>query len=89
MIYFCNIFYLDENGYETVHVLTDDDIARDTFTIYDVVLPLPGYDVTYPANKIYKYYKTTLAEDGLDIENMRRKEKDFSLPGKYRYILFY
>ena len=78
-------FFIDKNGYQVVHSLTEDDVKNNTFTIYDVVLPLPGYDMTYPSNKIFDFYKETLENDGLDIYNMRRQQKELSLPGKYRY----
>jgi hypothetical protein len=34
-----------------VRVLTADDVAAGTFTSADIVLPLPGYAVLYPANQ--------------------------------------
>jgi len=67
--------------------LTENDILLKTFTIYDIVLPLPGYDVIYPSNKIGKYYQEVLSSDGIDIHNMKNKIKDLSLSGTYRNIV--
>ncbi|CAG5131183.1 unnamed protein product [Candidula unifasciata] len=65
-------------------VITQDNL--DQFSLHDVVLPLPGYDVIYPKNEVHSWYRETLAEDGLDIDNMRRPQKDYSLPGAYRQM---
>ncbi|XP_059843151.1 pseudouridylate synthase 7 homolog isoform X1 [Hypanus sabinus] len=57
------------------------------YTIHDVVLPLPGFDVLYPKHKIGKAYEEMLAADSLDINNMRHKIRDYSLSGAYRKII--
>lgn len=36
------------------------------FNITDVVLPLPGYDVSYPNNEVKYWFKEMLKEDGLE-----------------------
>ncbi|XP_069048726.1 pseudouridylate synthase 7 homolog [Lepisosteus oculatus] len=56
-------------------------------TIHDVVMPLPGFDVIYPAHHIGDGYREMLSADGLDIDNMRHKIRDYSLSGAYRRIL--
>lgn len=69
----------------TAVVLTEEDV--DSYTVHDVVMPLPGYDVIYPTSKIGEAYKNMLTEDGLDICNMRHKIKDYSLAGAYRKVV--
>jgi tRNA pseudouridine13 synthase len=54
-------------------VLTEEDASR--YTIYDVVLPLPGYSVTYPSGTIGELYRKMLDADGLDIDKMFRPQK--------------
>jgi hypothetical protein len=39
------------------------------YTIYDVVLPLPGCNITYPANEVADWYKDLLLADGLIEKN--------------------
>lgn len=59
-------------------------------TIFDVVLPTPGYDILYPTNDIGDIYKEFMASEeggGLDPNNMRRKWRDISLSGDYRKLL--
>ncbi|KAJ7329573.1 hypothetical protein JRQ81_015747 [Phrynocephalus forsythii] len=59
----------------------------DNYTIHDVVMPLPGFDVIYPQHKIGEAYKEMLAVDNLDINNMKHKIRDYSLSGAYRKII--
>lgn len=47
-------------------------------------MPLPGYDVIYPEHESRDFVKGLLESDGLDITDMRRKQKDCSLSGAYR-----
>ncbi|XP_029952958.1 pseudouridylate synthase 7 homolog isoform X2 [Salarias fasciatus] len=56
-------------------------------SIHDIVMPLPGFDVIYPSHHVGKGYRELLAADGLDIDNMRHKVKDYSLAGAYRRVL--
>ncbi|KAM9312448.1 pseudouridylate synthase 7 homolog [Gastrophryne carolinensis] len=57
------------------------------YSIHDVVMPLPGFDVIYPKHKIATAYEEMLAADKLDIKNMRHRVRDYSLAGAYRKIL--
>jgi len=82
--------YDPDDVFERARVLTADEAASGKYSIFDIVLPLPGYDVLYPANACGEWYKTFMAsEDGghLDPYDMRRKQRDFSLSGGYRKIL--
>ncbi|KAK3340145.1 pseudouridine synthase [Neurospora tetraspora] len=80
----------NENFYAQARALTQEDIASGKYTIFDVVLPTPGYDVIYPRNEIGKEYVDFMkkAENGgLDPYDMRRRQKEFSLSGNYRHLL--
>ncbi|NP_001016884.1 pseudouridylate synthase 7 homolog [Xenopus tropicalis] len=59
----------------------------DSYTINDIVMPLPGFDVIYPKHKVAAAYEEILAADNLDIKNMRHRVKDYSLAGAYRKIV--
>ncbi|GJQ67294.1 hypothetical protein Trydic_g8195 [Trypoxylus dichotomus] len=65
-----------------VKVLTNEDLER--YSIYDVVLPMPGYDITYPDNIVKEWYKNTLEEHGLTLEMPKQSVKTYSLSGTYR-----
>lgn len=58
-----------------VKPLTQLEIDAGTYAITDVVLPLPGHNIAYPANEIGQCYETWLAEDGLSSEKMKQKVK--------------
>ncbi|KAK5652511.1 hypothetical protein OQA88_10416 [Cercophora sp. LCS_1] len=80
----------DTNFFTQARPLTAEDVASGKFTISDVVLPTPGFDVIYPQNDIGQYYVSFMAkkENGeLDPYNMRRRHKEFSLSGNYRHLI--
>lgn len=56
-----------------VKVLTAEDL--DEYTLADVVLPLPGFDIKYPEGPLYEKYKDIMAADGLDPAKMRRDQR--------------
>ncbi|KAI1365209.1 pseudouridine synthase [Xylaria arbuscula] len=72
------------------HAITEDDLQDRKYSIFDVVLPSPGWDVTYPSNEIGDYYAEFMGKPengGLDPYDMRRRQRDFSLPGSYRKLI--
>lgn len=68
-----------------VQTLTEDDL--DKYSIFDVIMPLPGTDVAYPGGKLGERYREYLKLDGLDPDNFVRKQKEYTLGGSYRKIL--
>ncbi|KAK1780333.1 pseudouridine synthase [Copromyces sp. CBS 386.78] len=80
----------DDNCYAQARALTKEDIESGKYTIFDIVLPTPGYDVIYPRNAIGEAYVTFMKNEengGLDPYAMRRRQKEFSLSGNYRHVL--
>ncbi|KAI1168601.1 pseudouridine synthase [Nemania serpens] len=78
------------NSYFVPHAVTEDDLQDRKFSIYDIVLPSPGWDVVYPPNEIGDFYAEFMGKPengGLDPHNMRRRQRDFSLPGSYRKLI--
>ncbi|KAK2096421.1 multisubstrate pseudouridine synthase 7 [Saguinus oedipus] len=65
--------------------IEEEDVNN--YSIHDVVMPLPGFDVVYPKHKIREAYREMLTADNLDIDNMRHKIRDYSLSGAYRKII--
>ncbi|CDO71290.1 hypothetical protein BN946_scf184908.g47 [Trametes cinnabarina] len=68
-----------------VKVLAEEDL--DKYSIFDVIMPLPGKDVDYPGGPLGERYREFLRRDGLDPDNWVRKQKDYTLGGSYRKIL--
>lgn len=56
-----------------IKTLTEDDL--DKYTIFDVIMPLPGTDVAYPGGPLGERYREYLRMDGLDPDNWVRKQK--------------
>ncbi|CAH2107856.1 unnamed protein product [Euphydryas editha] len=56
-----------------VKVLTQEDVDSGKYTIFDIVLPLPGHSVKYPPN-MKEYYQELLEKDGLKMD-LRHKYK--------------
>ncbi|KAE8355949.1 pseudouridine synthase [Aspergillus coremiiformis] len=82
--------YAASDAFLRARALTADEAASGKYTIFDVVLPLPGFDVLYPANAMTDFYKRFMGSvqgGGLDPFDMRRKWKDISLSGSYRKFL--
>ncbi|KAM3514630.1 hypothetical protein MY11210_001736 [Beauveria gryllotalpidicola] len=70
--------------------LTAEEAASGRYTIHDVVLPTPGYQVVYPENDVGAFYVEFMgrAENGgLDPRKMMRMRREFSLPGRYRKVM--
>lgn len=67
--------------------VTKEEIEAGTKTIFDVVLPTPGFDIRYPANDLKQVYVNEMKKDGLDPEDMRRNIREFSLAGSYRHLI--
>ncbi len=64
--------------------ITQEDVDQNTYSINDVVMPLPGYDMTLPENTLKESYNKIMESDGFTIRNMKHKIKDYSLSGAYR-----
>ncbi|KAF8897636.1 pseudouridine synthase [Infundibulicybe gibba] len=68
-----------------IKTLTEEDLGK--YSIFDVIMPLPGTDVAYPGGSLGDRYREFLRIDGLDPDNFVRKQKEYTLNGSYRAIL--
>ncbi|KPI44041.1 Multisubstrate pseudouridine synthase 7 [Cyphellophora attinorum] len=76
------------DAFERARPLTATEASSGAYSIFDIVLPLPGFDIIYPENASGgEFYKQVMGEDGLDPYDMRRSQKDFSLSGSYRKVM--
>jgi tRNA pseudouridine13 synthase len=60
---------------QEVKQLTEEDISSGSYTIHDVIMPLPGWNIDYPAGDIGELYTKILKEDGLDPKRMQRDQR--------------
>jgi len=69
-------------------VLTSADVNN--YTLEDVVMPLPGYDVIYPASEVGGWYQELLLQDGfVDSSALRHKIRSVLLVLKYNQTLLW
>jgi len=79
-----------EDKFERARALTPEEAASGKYTIFDLVLPLPGFDVMYPSNELGAFYTEYMGSEvggKLNPRDMRRKWKDVSLSGSYRKLM--
>ena len=60
-----------------VKQLTAEDLPN--YTIFNVVMPLPGWGVQYPGGEVGELYEKILTTDGLDPKNMKRDQRSVPL----------
>ncbi|XP_068143248.1 pseudouridylate synthase 7 homolog [Drosophila tropicalis] len=78
----------DESAFKRkVKPISESDIASGKYTLTDVVLPLPGHDITYPSNDSGLWYEQMLNEVGLSSELLKHKDKTYALGGAYRKLI--
>lgn len=84
---------LDEGGDDEhvpgskVHLVTEEEELANTYEIHQVVLPVLGYNIQYPKNKIGRWYQETLSRDGLQTCRFKVPTLKLNVPGCYRKIL--
>ena len=78
-----------EDLFPRARALTKEQAESGEYTIFDIVLPMPGYDILYPAylENFYKAFMSSEQGGGLDPHDMRRPWKDISLSGSYRKLV--
>jgi len=55
-----------------VKSLTEADLS--SYSIFDVLMPLPGFIVKYPDGDLGKLYKAMMLADGIDPDDLYRKQ---------------
>jgi tRNA pseudouridine13 synthase len=74
--------------FQRARAVTQEEVEQKKFSIYDIVLPTPGFDINYPSNEdLFNTYKTIMKEDGMDPSEMYRKVREFSFAGSYRNLI--
>lgn len=76
------------NDFVRARPLTKEDVESGKYSIYDIVLPMPGFDIVYPSNKqLEQVYIDEMGKDGFDPFKMARRVREFSLAGSYRHVM--
>lgn len=72
-----------------VHIVSPEEASSKMFSIYDVVLPLPGYDVTLPTHSLRDRYSDLLKEHNITQQQFHSPQgrSEYKLRGFYRHIV--
>ncbi|XP_042848065.1 pseudouridylate synthase 7 homolog-like protein isoform X2 [Panthera tigris] len=70
-----------------VHLVTEEEESANTYAIHQVVLPVLGYNIQYPKNKVGQWYQEILSRDGLQTCRFKVPTLKLNVPGCYRQIL--
>ena len=78
-----------DDRFTRARALTPQEVESGKFSLFDIVLPTPGYDILYPTYLVETYEQIMAGPQGggLDPHDMRRQWKDISLSGSYRKVL--
>ncbi|KAF8433175.1 pseudouridine synthase [Terfezia claveryi] len=74
-------------GFQRARPLTKEEVESGRYSICDIVLPTPGYDIEFPGNELKEVYVELMKKDGLDPMQMRRTVREVSLSGAYRKVI--
>uniref|UniRef100_A0A2K6MFZ2 Pseudouridylate synthase PUS7L n=1 Tax=Rhinopithecus bieti TaxID=61621 RepID=A0A2K6MFZ2_RHIBE len=70
-----------------VHLVTEEEGSANMYAIHQVVLPILGYNIQYPKNKVGQWYHDILSRDGLQTCRFKVPALKLNVPGCYRQIL--
>lgn len=71
-----------------IHTVIPEDVECGRYTMKDVLLPLPGWDIVTPNNAIGEYYSSLLQENGITQADLQNHHvKSMGLYGSYRRLL--
>ncbi|PWW80073.1 tRNA pseudouridine synthase D [Tuber magnatum] len=76
-----------EEKFKRARALSKEEAESGKYTIKDIVLPTPGWDIIYPQNALMEIYSRVMKEHELDPLNMKRNHRETSLPGSYRHVI--
>ncbi|CAI5785476.1 pseudouridylate synthase 7 homolog isoform X3 [Podarcis lilfordi] len=74
---------------DKVHIVTAAEEEANEYAINQVIIPMAGYNVRYPTNKVGEWYRKRLAHDGLQLYQFRLPSLQLNVPGCYRHLLKY
>ena len=63
----------DHNSKSEVETLTEK--TKSKYSIHDVLLPLPGFDVMFPESDVKDKYMEVLLEEGVSVDQLQHRVK--------------
>ena len=61
------------NSKSDVDVITEETLSK--YTVHDVLLPLPGFDVRWPENEAKEEMMRLLSLDGVSVDQLQHRVK--------------
>ncbi|XP_004494684.1 multisubstrate pseudouridine synthase 7 [Cicer arietinum] len=80
---------IHDKSNSSVKAVNAEDLNSKSYTIDDVILPMPGSRSIYPANDIVKVYNDLTNKDGISLTENVHNAKEFSMTsvtGSYRRV---
>lgn len=79
---------LGEFSKYNVHVVTEEDVASNKYSIEDVVIPSVGVKTTYPSNELGSVIKSLLGDIGITADMFKKvQDRELILNGDYRKVI--
>ncbi|KAM5287825.1 pseudouridylate synthase PUS7L [Ctenodactylus gundi] len=72
---------------DKIHLVTEEEEAANTYAIHQVVLPVLGYNIQFPKNKVGQWYHEVLSRDELQTCRFKVPNLKLNIPGCYRQIV--
>ena len=73
-----------------VHIVTEEDIANQTYTLEDVLIPVVGTKTVFPTNSLGDLLKELLKDLGLTLEMFQNcKDREIRANGDYRKAIIH
>ena len=63
----------DYNSKSEVEFLSEE--TKSNFSIHDILLPLPGFDVQFPENDAKEEFMKILSEEGISVDQLQHRVK--------------
>ena len=69
------------------HVVTEEEATAATYSIEDVLLPMPGYKTILPENAVAEEITSLMEAEGVPKSSLHHRVKELALPGGYRKLI--
>ncbi len=77
----------DAKKEDFIHIVTDEDVKMNKFSLDQLVLPLCGSESILPKNTIGEFITNLLARDGMSLETFGKCFPTYRMRGDYRKVI--
>jgi tRNA pseudouridine13 synthase len=77
-------------GGERVHIVTEDDVGKQKYTLEDILVPVVGSKTVFPTNELGAVLKDLLSDLGLTVELFKQcQDREIRANGDYRKAIIH